>query len=109
MKSFTFYHYYVCPFCKPVDYLIRKYDLPHKEVHLDLAIKEHRTPEYTKINPFQKVPAIVEEDGKVVFESSTLLRYLCNKYKTIKTSLYPTSPTERARVDMFFDWFALGV
>ena len=49
-----------------------------------LMKNEHKTPEYSKINPLQQIPAIYEtdEDGNshpfALRESSTIMRYLMN-------------------------------
>ena len=40
---------------------------------------EHRQPEYLKINPIGKVPAIVDGDLKL-WESGAILLYLADKY-----------------------------
>ena len=105
--SFTLYHYYLCPYCKPIYYFVKSNKLNHKEVHLDLRKAEHRTPEYLAINPFGKVPAVVEEDGFVLFESSTVLRYLCNT-REVPDNWYSKDPKKRSQVDLFFDWYQVG-
>jgi len=66
--------------------------------------KEQRTPEYLAINPFGKVPAIVEDDGFILFESSTVLRYLANT-RDVPDHWYPKDPKKRAQVDLFLDIF----
>jgi glutathione S-transferase len=57
---------------------------------LDMQAGEHRQPEYLKINPIGKVPAIVDGDFQL-WESGAILLYLSDKYG--KVSL---SPEERA-------------
>ncbi|MEZ4741195.1 MAG: glutathione S-transferase family protein [Bdellovibrionota bacterium] len=47
---------------------------------LDFRKKEHKSPEYLKLNPNGKVPTIV--DGELVlWESMAINYYLCEKYK----------------------------
>jgi glutathione S-transferase len=47
--------------------------LPTEQV--DIMAKEHKTPEYTAINPFQRMPALVLDDGTVITESIAICRY----------------------------------
>ena len=51
------------------------------------------TPEYRNINPNSRVPTI-EEDGFTLFESNTIVRYLCAKYSLGK--LCPENLRQRA-------------
>ena len=106
-KPFKLYHFYVCPYCKPIYYFVNKTQIPHEAIHLDLLKGENRTPEYLAINPFGRVPAIVEEDGFVLFESSTVLKYLCNT-RDVPDHWYPKDPRKRSQVDLFFDWYQVA-
>jgi glutathione S-transferase len=45
-----------------------------------LAKGEHMTPEYKKINPRSKVPALKLDDGNVVTENTAILTYLGRKF-----------------------------
>jgi len=47
--------------------------LPIEQV--DIAAKQHKTPEYAAINPFQRMPALVLDDGTVITESIAICRY----------------------------------
>jgi glutathione S-transferase len=42
---------------------------------VNLGTLEHRTPAYTAINPLQRVPALVLDDGTVITESMAICRY----------------------------------
>src|ERR1051325_10165799 len=42
---------------------------------LDLGALQHRTEAYTAINPMQRVPALVLDDGTVIAESIAICRY----------------------------------
>jgi len=42
---------------------------------LDIMAKQHKTPEYTAINPFQRIPSLVLDDGTVISESIAICRY----------------------------------
>ncbi len=56
---------------------------------------------YLKLNPNGKVPTLVDGDN-VIWESNTILRYLCNKQKN--TDLYPADPAARSQVERWMDW-----
>lgn len=103
-EPFTFYHYYVCPSCKPITYFIKTNKIAYEEKHIDLRKREQRSEEYLSINPLGRVPSIVEKDGFILFESSTILRYLCNT-RNVPDRWYPKDPKKRSQVDQFYDWF----
>jgi glutathione S-transferase len=42
---------------------------------VDMMKFEHRTPEYTAINPLQRMPVLVLDDGTVIAESLAICRY----------------------------------
>jgi len=42
---------------------------------VDLGAMAHRSPAYTAVNPLQRVPALVLDDGTVIAESMAICRY----------------------------------
>ena len=42
---------------------------------VDIARQEHKTPEYAAINPLQRVPSLVLDDGTIITESIAICRY----------------------------------
>jgi glutathione S-transferase len=42
---------------------------------VDMMKMEHKTPEYTAINPLQRMPALVLDDGTTITESIAICRY----------------------------------
>jgi len=42
---------------------------------VDMMKMEHKTPEYTSINPLQRMPALVLDDGTIITESIAICRY----------------------------------
>jgi glutathione S-transferase len=67
------------------------------------AFGRTRDPDYLAKNPNALVPTIEEEDGFTLWESNTILRYLCNT-RPGGAALYPTAPRERADVERWMDW-----
>jgi glutathione S-transferase len=59
------------------------------------------TPEYKKLNPNALVPTI-EDDGFVLWESHSIVRYLSGKYGA--GALWPSEPRARADADRWMDW-----
>jgi len=47
--------------------------LPTEQI--DIMAKQHKTPEYAAINPLQRMPALVLDDGTVITESIAICRY----------------------------------
>ena len=56
------------------------------------------TPEYTRLNPSQKIPTLQDGD-LVVSESAAIVNYLTTCYGAAKNLQPPTDPAERARYD----------
>jgi len=59
------------------------------------------TPEYKKMNPNSRVPTL-EEDGFVLWESHSIVRYLCAKHSMGK--LCPSDLRVRADAERWMDW-----
>ena len=45
-------------------------------INLDIAKMEHKTPEYKKIAPNSRIPALVLDNGDVILETTAICRYL---------------------------------
>jgi len=59
------------------------------------------TPEYRKMNPTGLVPTI-DDDGFVLWESHSIVRYLCAKHSA--GTLCPTDLRARADAERWMDW-----
>lgn len=66
-------------------------------VDLDLAGKANRQPEYLALNPYGRVPTLVDDD-LVLYESASVLAYLEARHPA--PPLLPSAPKARARADM---------
>jgi glutathione S-transferase len=71
---------------------------------VDLAGGEQRTPEYHKINPHGRVPALKLDDGETISENTAILPYLGKRFK-----LWPTDPKAETRALSLIGWFASTV
>ena len=72
---------------------------------LAFAKNEQKTPEYLKINPRGRVPALVIDDGAIV-ENTAILDYIATKYAP---QLMPKDPVQRARAISLMAWFSNNV
>jgi glutathione S-transferase len=59
------------------------------------------TPEFLAMNPHGRVP-VVDDDGAIVWESHTILRYLAACYG--KDRFWPEDPARRGRAEGWMDW-----
>ena len=69
-------------------------------VNLDLGKLEHKTPEYKKIAPNSRVPALELESGEVILETTAICRYLECKYP--EPNMFGTDPMEIAHIEMWY-------
>jgi glutathione S-transferase len=71
--------------------------LPSEQV--DIAAMQHKTPEYAAINPLQRMPALVLDDGTVITESIAICRY----FEMVQPDppLFGVGPKDVAIVEMW--------
>jgi glutathione S-transferase len=71
--------------------------IPTEQV--DIMTFQHKTPEYTAINPLQRMPALVLDDGTIITESIAICRYI----ETVQPDppLFGTGAKEIALVEMW--------
>ncbi|GAP98239.1 glutathione S-transferase family protein [Leptolyngbya sp. NIES-2104] len=62
-----------------VQWYLEELEIPYEFILLDMQAGEHRQPNFCEINPFAKVPAIVDGDLKL-WESGAILLYLLDRY-----------------------------
>jgi glutathione S-transferase len=75
--------------------------IPYERVDAGMAFGVVNTPEYRKMNPNGRVPTI-EDDGFVLWESHSIVRYLCAKHSMGK--LCPSDLRVRADAERWMDW-----
>ncbi|MGF1479925.1 MAG: glutathione S-transferase family protein [Cyanophyceae cyanobacterium] len=67
-----------------VQWYLEELGIDYEFVLLDMEAGEHRQPEFLRINPMGKVPAIVDGDFQL-WESGAILLYLTEKYAPPQT------------------------
>lgn len=81
-------------------WMLAELDLPYERRAITSRSGETLTPEYTQLNPSQKIPALQDGDF-VLTESAAIVNYLASKYGAAKNLCPPTAPRERARYDQW--------
>jgi glutathione S-transferase len=95
------YDFKSSPNCQRVKVVLEEKKIPYETVNIDLRAGAQKTPEYLKINPYGKVPAMVDGDT-VIYESCIINEYLEEKYPVPR--LLPTDPTARAKARILIDF-----
>lgn len=85
--------------------MVEEIGLPYSVHAVDITRGEQFAPDYLTLNPNNKVPTIVDDDGPdgrpyAVFESGAILVYLAEK----TSQLIPTDPAERYQVIQWLMW-----
>lgn len=75
--------------------------LKYERIDAGGAFGRNRDPEYLALNPNGLVPTL-EDDGEVVWESNTIVRYLASRYGD--ETLWPAEPARRADSERWMDW-----
>src|SRR5712675_2282028 len=71
---------------------------------VDLAKGEQKTPEYLKIHPLGRVPALLLDSGEPLTENTAILPYLGKRFK-----LWPGEPVAEAKALSVVGFFAASV
>jgi GSH-dependent disulfide-bond oxidoreductase len=93
------------PNVQKVYIMLEECGLPYREIFIDVWKGDQYHPEFLKINPNNKIPAIVDHDGPggkpyTVFESGAILLYLAEKTGTLL-------PTDTARKYDVMQWLMI--
>jgi glutathione S-transferase len=76
--------------------------VPHDKVLLDFAKREHKSPDFLRLNPRGEVP-VIEDAGIVIWDSGACLVYLARKYGG--EQWLPAAPAPMAEV---MQWLSLA-
>ena len=80
-------------------WLLNELELPYDVEIYPQGDKSKRTPEYLKIHPLGRVPAL-EDKGVTIFESGAITQYVLSKYGNGR--LLPT--TDSPEYPMYLQW-----
>jgi GST-like protein len=98
-------YYYTSPNGRKALMALEETGLPYAVKWVDITAGDQHAPEYGRINPNRKIPAIVDLQGPggrphAVFESGAILLYLAEK----SGKLLPAEPTARSEVIQWLFW-----
>ncbi|MFJ3487783.1 glutathione S-transferase family protein [Pseudomonas sp. NPDC090202] len=80
MTSAIDYYYWPTPNGQKIAILLEELDLPYTAHPVNISKGEQFTPEFTRLSPNQRIPALVDHDaGLSVFESGAILQYLAQR------------------------------
>ena len=71
--------------------------LPTEQI--DIAARQHKTPEYAAINPLQRMSVLVLDDGTIITESIAICRYFEMLHP--KPPMFGVGPKDSALVEMW--------
>jgi maleylacetoacetate isomerase len=70
--------------------------LSYESVYVDLDAGEQRKEDFRRVNPQMVIPALIEDDGNVLYQSLAIMEYLNEVHH--EPPLLPPDPRGRARV-----------
>ncbi len=73
------YDFLPCPFGQKVRIVLAEKSLSYELAPIDITRGEHRRPEFLRLNPYGRVPVLVDEDT-VVYDSTVINEYLDDEY-----------------------------
>jgi len=98
---YLLYHYSYSQHARRVVSLLEEAGLDFELRDVDMGNGEYLSEEYSKINPNQQIPTLI--DGKIkMHESNAILRYLCFKHNL--KNWYPDNLECRAAIEQWLDW-----
>ena len=91
----------VAPSPRKVVVFIAEKGIENIEVkNLDIGKMEHKTPEYKKIAPNSRIPALELDDGEIILETTAICRYL--EYIHPSPNLFGENAMEIAQIEMWY-------
>ena len=77
--------------------------IEHERIDVGGAFGKNKEPKYLAMNPNGLVPTLEEEDGFLLWESNSIVRYLAGKHDTTG-ALEPKDLKQRAVASQWMDW-----
>lgn len=96
------YHGWLSSASRRVRLCLAEKGLPYESVPIDMGKQEHHSPAYLALNPDGVVPALLLDDGRSLYESSTICEYLDDL--SPEPPLRPVDPYQRAVMRNFVRW-----
>ena len=98
-------YYWPTPNGWKITIMLEELGVPYQVKYINIGKGEQFEPEFLKIAPNNRMPAIVDHDGPggkpiSVFESGAILQYLGRKFNRF----YPTDERQRVAVDEWLFW-----
>jgi glutathione S-transferase len=84
-----------------VMWLVGELELSHRHIAAGGDFGLNYTPDFLAMNPHGRVP-VIDDDGTIVSESQTILRYLAAKYG--RERFWSDDPAERSLAERWMDW-----
>jgi glutathione S-transferase len=78
-------------------------NLEHQRIDVGGAFGKNKEPAYLAMNPNGLVPTLEEEDGCLLWEANSVVRYLAGKHDR-SGALEPKDPKQRALASQWMDW-----
>src|SRR5215475_7076823 len=85
-----------------VMWAIGEMKLPHERIDIGGPFGKNKDAPYLAMNPNGLVPTLEEEDGWMLWESNSVVRYLAAKHKS--SVLEPADLRIRAHAHKWMDW-----
>jgi glutathione S-transferase len=102
-------HYWPTPNGKKIAIALEEMGLPYKIVPVNIGVGDQLKPEFLKLSPNGRMPAIVDPDAEggalSIFESGAILQYLGRK----TGKFYPQDERGRVDVDQWLFWQVGGL
>jgi glutathione S-transferase len=83
-------------------FAIGELNLAHERIDVGGAFGKNKEPVYLAMNPNGLVPTLEEDDGFLLWESNSIIRYLAAKHGA--GTLEPADPHARATANKWMDW-----
>ncbi len=103
------YDYPQCPFSQKTRIVLAEKQLDYETIHVDLRKREQYEPSFLALNPFHKVPVLVdEEEGDtnptVVYDSTVIDEFLEDEYPEPALLPPPGDSAGRSRIRQLEDF-----
>ncbi len=97
------YDFLPCPYGQKVRIVLAEKGLSYDLMQVDLAQGDHRKPDFLRLNPFGRVPVLVDEEV-TVYDSTIINEYLEDEYPEPPLIPLVGNSGQRARARLFEDF-----